>query len=125
VALKTGPKPLVAGSSTASKIFWSTANVSPGDSGIPLLALCDPGFETTAGVSKPVGASVAPCCAKAANTINTALTGRMRRELLFRITLANSCLAPDIPVKNVNCCPYSSLQRDDGVDRACSGSLIG
>jgi hypothetical protein len=32
---------------------------------LPLLTLCEPGFSTRVGVSKPVGASVAACCATA------------------------------------------------------------
>src|SRR5580692_10537894 len=41
------------------------AKLSPAGSAMPLLTLCEPGFSTSVGVSKPVGASVAACCATA------------------------------------------------------------
>ena len=41
------------------------AKLSPAGSAMPLLTLCEPGFSTRVGVPKPVGASVAACCATA------------------------------------------------------------
>jgi hypothetical protein len=38
------------------------AKLSSAGSAMPLLTLCEPGFSTRVGVSKPVGASVAACC---------------------------------------------------------------
>src|ERR1700752_1241984 len=51
---------------------------------MPLLTLCDPGSCARVGVSKPVGASVGPCCATPATTIASAPSAKTANEILLR-----------------------------------------
>src|SRR6202007_426012 len=78
-----GPSPVRA-SWSCSKRVWSRAYVSPGGSAMPLLTLCDPGSCASVGVSKPVGASVGPCCATPATTIASAPRAKTGNEIHLR-----------------------------------------
>ena len=49
-----------------------------------LLTLCDPGSCARVGVSKPVGASVGPCCAMPATTIASAPSAKTANEIHLR-----------------------------------------
>src|SRR5580700_9437170 len=51
---------------------------------MPLLTLCDPGSCARVGVSKPVGASVGPCCATPATTIASVPSAKTANEIHLR-----------------------------------------